>query len=126
MTQMEQIFEEGKQRALKRAAQLFEEEKQQALTQLAQNFEERKQQALTQLAYNFEEEKWQVLTQAAQNFEGEKQQVLKDNARQIVSLMIKKDYPTEEIISVVPSYSRNDVEALRIELSKNDKTLLSE
>ena len=87
---------------------------------------------MTQVAQIFEEEKQQALTQAAQIYEEEKQQAIracklqsaKDNARQIVSLMIKKNYSTEEIISVVPNYSRNDVEALRVEMSKNDKTLL--
>ena len=87
---------------------------------------------MTQVAQIFEEEKQQALTQAAQIYEEEKQQAIracklqsaKDNARQIVSLMIKKNYSTEEIKSVVPNYSRNDVEALRVEMSKNDKTLL--
>ncbi len=66
------------------------------------------------------------MTQVAQIFEEEKQQAVKDTARQIVSLMIKKAYPTEEIISVVPNYSWNDVEALRNEMSKTDKTLFGE
>lgn len=81
---------------------------------------------MTQVAQIFEEEKQQALTQVAQIFEEEKQQSVKDNSRQIVSLMIKKGYPTEEIISVVPNYSRNEVEALRTEISGFDKTLLSE
>ena len=72
---------------------------------------------MTQVAQIFEEEKQQAIKES-------KQQSAKDTAKQVVRLMIKKDYPTEEIISVVPNYSRNDVEALRVEMSKNDKTLL--
>ena len=53
---------------------------------------------MTQVAQIFEEEKQQALTQAAQIYEEEKQQAIracklqsaKDNARQIVSLMIKR------------------------------------
>ncbi|MDE7477617.1 MAG: hypothetical protein K2M91_06665 [Lachnospiraceae bacterium] len=64
------------------------------MTQVAQIFEEEKQQALTQ-----------ALTQAEQDFE--------EKERQIVIRMIKKDYSTEEIVSLVSSYSQDDVEMLR-------------
>ncbi len=74
------------------------------MTQVAQIFEEEKQQALAQATQDFEEEKQQALTQAEQVFE-EKQ-------RQIVIRMIKKDYSTEEIASLVSSYSQDDVEML--------------
>ena len=66
------------------------------MTQVAQIFEEEKQQALTQ-----------ALTQAEQDFE--------EKERQIVIRMIKKDYSTEEIVSLVSSYSQDDVEMLRRE-----------
>ncbi len=101
-------------------AQIFEEEKQQALTQVAQIFEEEKQQALTQAAQTFEEEKQQALMQAAQTFEEEKQQAEKQAEmsayRKVVVQMIKKDYSSEEIASLVSSYSQDDVEALRKKL----------
>lgn len=62
------------------------------------------------------------MTQVAKIFEEEKQQAVKETEKQltkeIVSRMIKKGYPTEEIVSVVPNYSQNDVEALRTELSE--------
>lgn len=93
-------------------AQIFEEEKQQALLQVTQIFEEEKQQALTQAAQTFEQEKQQALTQAAQTFE-EKQ-------RQIVIRMIKKNYSTEEIASLVSSYSQDDVEILRKEIAEKE------
>ena len=83
------------------------------MTQVAQIFEEEKQQALTQVAQIFEEEKQQALTQAIKETE---QKSAKNNSRRIVGLMIKKGYPTEEILSVVPNYSRDEVEALRREL----------
>ncbi|MDE5696837.1 MAG: hypothetical protein K2I96_05415 [Lachnospiraceae bacterium] len=79
------------------------------MTQVAQIFEEEKQQALAQATQIFEEEKQQALAQAEQTFE-EKQ-------RQIVIRMIKKDYSTEEIASLVSSYSQDDVEMLRREIT---------
>ena len=61
------------------------------------------------------------MTQVAQIFEEEKQQALqqsvKDTSKQIVIKMIKKNYPSEEIASLVPSYSQNDVEELRMEVA---------
>lgn len=67
------------------------------MTQVAQIFEEEKQQALTQIKNSFEEEN-----------------------RRVVIRMIKKDYPTEEIVSLIPNYSQNDVERLRKELSEDN------
>lgn len=84
------------------------------MTQVARIFEEEKQQALTQ-----------ALSQAARVFEEEKQQAEKKhkeekerNARQIVIRMIKKNYPTEEIVSLVSSFSQDDIEALRKEVER--------
>ena len=94
-------------------AQIFEEEKQQALTQVAQIFEEEKQQALTQAAQIFEVEKQQALKE-------QKQQTIQSTSRQIVIQMIKKDYSSEEIASLVLNYSQDDVEALREELMKDE------
>ena len=75
---------------------------------------------MTQVAQIFEEEKQQALTQAAQMFEEEKRQAEKQAAksayRKIVIQMIKKDYSSEEIASLVSSYSQDDVEELRKEL----------
>lgn len=71
---------------------------------------------MTQVAQIFEEEKQQALTQAAQIFEEEKRQEVKDTSKQIVLRMIKKNYSTEEIASLVSSYSQDDVEALRREM----------
>ena len=62
------------------------------------------------------------MTQIAQIFEEEKQQAEKKAEklayRQIVVQMLRKDYSSEEIVSVVSSYSQNDVEKLRKELAK--------
>lgn len=63
---------------------------------------------MTQVAQIFEEEKRQALIKAKEEFE-EKQ-------RQIVIRMIKREYSTEEIVSLVSSYSQDDVERLREEL----------
>ena len=114
MTQVARIFEEEKQQALTQVARIFEEEKQQALTQVARIFEEEKQQALTQAARVFEEEKRQALSQAEKEHKEEKER----NARQIVIRMIKKNYPTEEIVSLVSSFSQDDIEALRKEVER--------
>ncbi len=114
MTQVARIFEEEKQQALTQVARIFEEEKQQALTQVARIFEEEKQQALTQAARIFEEEKRQALSQAEIKHKEEKER----NARQIVIRMIKKNYPTEEIVSLVSSFSQDDIEALRKEVER--------
>lgn len=53
------------------------------------------------------------MTQVAQIFEEEKQQALTEEKRQIAMKMIEKNYPTEEIVSLISSYSQNDVEMLR-------------
>lgn len=66
---------------------------------------------MTQVAQIFEEEKQQALAQAEQTFEKKQ--------RQIVIRMIKKDYSTEEIVSLVSSYSQDDVEMLRKEIAGN-------
>ena len=72
---------------------------------------------MTQVARIFEEEKQQALTQVERIFEEEKQQAIRETRQQstkeIVSLMIKKGYATDEIISVVPNYSQHDIEELR-------------
>lgn len=59
------------------------------------------------------------MTQIAQIFEEEKQQALTEEKQQIVMRMIEKNYPTEEIISLISSYSQNDVEMLRRKLKEN-------
>ena len=68
---------------------------------------------MTQVAQIFEEEKQQALLQVTQIFEKEKQQALTEEKRQIVMKMIEKNYPTEEIVSLISNYSQNDVEMLR-------------
>ena len=78
------------------------------MTQVAQIFEEEKRQALSRAKEEFEEKQRQALTRAEEGFE-EKQ-------RQIVIRMIKREYSTEEIVSLVSSYSQDDVERLREEL----------
>ena len=64
---------------------------------------------MTQVAQIFEEEKQQALRE-------EKRQTIRETSRQIVIKMIRKNYSTEEIASLVPSYSQNDVEELRKEV----------
>lgn len=49
------------------------------------------------------------MTQVAQIFEEEKQQAL----TQVVIKMIRKNYSSEEIASIVSGFSREEVEALR-------------
>ncbi len=105
MTQVAQIFEEEKQQAILQVTQKYEEEKQQAM----QKYEEEKQQAMQK----YEEEKQQALKQTTQKYEEEKQQALKDASRQLVINMIKKDYSSKEIASLVLDYSQDDVEKLR-------------
>lgn len=89
-------------------AQIFEEEKRQALIKAKEEFEEKQRQALTRAEEEFEEKQRQALTKAEEGFE-EKQ-------RQIVIRMIKREYSTEEIVSLVSSYSQDDVERLWEEL----------
>nr|WP_296459987.1 hypothetical protein [uncultured Acetatifactor sp.] len=88
------------------------------MTQVARIFEEEKQQALTQVARIFEEEKQQALTQALSQAEKKHKEEKERNARQIVIRMIKKNYPTEEIVSLVSSFSQDDIEALRKEVER--------
>ena len=44
-------------------------------------------------------------------------QVTRANSKQIVIRMIKRDYSTEEIASLVLNFSQDDVNALRTELA---------
>lgn len=57
------------------------------------------------------------MTQIAQIFEEEKQKAVREAAekekRQMVIEMLKRNYPAEEIISLIPEYSRKDVEEIR-------------
>ena len=82
------------------------------ITQVAQIFEEEKQQALRQATQIFGEER----QQAAQFYEEEKQEAIQNISKQIVIRMINKEYSSEEIVSLVPNYSQNDVDNLRKEL----------
>ena len=95
-------------------AQIFEEEKRQALTQAAQSYEEEKRQVLTQAKNTYEEEKRQALTQAKNTYEEEKRR----DIQKIVTKMIEKGYDTEEITSLIASYSQNDVESLRDKMTE--------
>lgn len=65
------------------------------------------------------------MTQVAQIFEEEKQQAMieatKNASKQIVIRMIKKDYSSEEIASVVSNYSQDNVESLREELMSEER-----
>lgn len=45
---------------------------------------------------------------------------VKNTSGQVVSLMIKKNYSAEEIITLVPNYSLNEVEALKTEILKDE------
>ncbi len=119
LTQVAQIFEEEKQQALEQVAQPYEVKLEQAaqsyearMTQAAQSYEEEKQQALTQAVQSYEEEKRKALTQVKNTYEEEN--------RRVVIRMIKKDYSTEEIVSLLSGYSQNDVEKLRNELSQGN------
>lgn len=80
------------------------------MTQVAQIFEEEKQQALTQVAQIFEEEKQRAMIEATKNA-----------SKQIVIRMIKKDYSSEEIASVVSNYSQDNVESLREGLMSEER-----
>lgn len=73
---------------------------------------------MTQVARIFEEEKQQALTQALSQAEKKHKEEKERNARQIVIRMIKKNYPTEEIVSLVSSFSQDDIEALRKEVER--------
>ena len=90
------------------------------MTKVAQIFEEEKQQAILQVTQIFEEEKQQAILQATQIFEEEKQKALKEErlntAKQVVINMIKKDYSSKEIASLVLDYSQDDVDKLRKEI----------
>ena len=57
---------------------------------------------MTQIAQIFEEEKQQAVREATEAYEKEKRQ-----------MVIESNFSTEEIISLMPEYSRKDVEELR-------------
>lgn len=75
---------------------------------------------MTQVAQIFEEEKRQEVEQVKRQAEKalKKEQ---EEKRQIVIKMIKKNYSADEIVSLVSSYSQNDVEKLRREIAENEE-----
>lgn len=139
MTKVASLFENEKQEALTKVARLFELEKQEALTKAARQHEEEKQEALTKAARQHEEEKQKALTKAARQYEEDKEKALTKAARQyeeavekekqkaadsykhIVISMIQKNYTTNEIVSLVTDYSREQVDALRKSVAADTK-----
>lgn len=57
-------------------------------------------------------------------FEEEKQQAIKqaveDSERKIVVNMIRKGYPTDEILFLMPGYSKDAIEAIREKSAKEE------
>ena len=71
---------------------------------------------MTQVAMIFEEEKQQAVKQAVERtVEAERKRAL-DSDKQVVVKMIERGYSTEEIVFLISSYSRNEVERLREQL----------
>ncbi len=64
------------------------------------------------------------MTQVAMIFEEEKQQAIKqaveDSERKIVVNMIRKGYPTDEILFLMPGYSKDAIEAIREKSAKEE------
>lgn len=110
MTQAAMIFEEEKQEALARIEKekqtLVQEIKEKQL-EIARIIEE-KQEALAQK----EKEKQEALIQK----EKEKQKMAESEKKTVIR-MIKKNYSSEEIVSIVTSYSQDRVEELRREIA---------
>ncbi len=76
---------------------------------------------MTQVAMIFEEEKQQAVEaerkKAADSIDAERKKAA-DSEQQVVIKMIGRGYSTEEIISLVSSYSKDDVEASRRKTAK--------
>lgn len=72
---------------------------------------------MTQVAQIFEEEKRLAVAQVEKKLQQAKKEkrLAEEKNRQIVINMIKKNYPTQEIISLVSDYSPDDIERLRKE-----------
>ena len=96
-----------------KVASLFENEKQEALTKVARLFELEKQEALTKAARQYEEDKEEAV-------EKEKQKAA-ESYKHIVISMIQKNYTTNEIVSLVTDYSREQVDALRKSVTADTK-----
>lgn len=82
------------------------------MTQVAQIFEEEKRQAVERVLKRAREEKRQAVAAV-------KEKALKreqEEKRQMVIGMIKKNYPIEDIVSIVSGYSKADVEQLQKEI----------
>ena len=67
---------------------------------------------MTQVAMIFEEEKQEALSR----IEKEKQKMAESEKKTVIR-MIKKNYSSEEIVSIVTSYSQDRVEELRREIA---------
>ena len=79
---------------------------------------------MTQVAMIFEEEKQQAVKQAVERtVEAERKRAL-DADKQVVGKMIERGYSTEEIVFLISSYSRSEVERLREQL-QNEKECLN-
>ena len=72
---------------------------------------------MTQVARIFEEEKLEAVKKT-------REQVAEQLTEQIVIKMLKRGDTAVEIVSIVPNYSQNDVEALRKKLEKKNEISL--
>ena len=96
MTQVAQIFEEEKRQAVA----VVEEEKRRAVEIL----EEEKRRAV------------EAVIERALKKEQEERKRKERETHQMVIRMIKKNYPAEEIASIVPGYTKENVEQLQNEI----------
>lgn len=97
-----------------KVARIFEEEKLQAVAKVErekQQAEKEKQQAVLQI----KKERQQAKKEKKRADRAEA--MMRQAARDSVLKMLKKNYPTEEIASIVSGFSQDDIEAMRKELT---------
>ena len=89
-----------------KVARIFEEEKQQALAKA----EKEKRLALAEA----EKDKQQALAEAAEK----NKLALAREKKDCVLKMLRKNYPSEEIVSIVSGFSLEEIDAMRRELTE--------
>ena len=118
MTKVGRIIEEEKRQAIAEAEEKSRQALAQAMAEKKRALAKAKAEARQALAKADAENK-QALAKAEAEKKNEKKRadMLQQAARESVLKMIRKNYPTEEIASIVSVFSQDDIESMRKEVT---------
>ena len=114
--QVTKIFEREKEEAVLQTAKKLEKEKEEAVSQATKKLEKEKEEAVSQATKKLEKEKEEAVSRATKKLEKEKEEAVEVTSRQIIVKMLQKNYPPEEIASLVTGYSVKEILKIQQEL----------